>query len=380
MNQQALAYYRTLPSNWSETQKMNAVRQNFGSAVGGNVGASATNSSSLLAAKAGTSTAAPSGSTSTDGGGSPSAPTVDPLQQIKDSFNARLNLMRAEGDRLRGQAKGVRDEVVGNIGTRYGGLLEAIKTKLAESLAAYDKADRGTITDYAISQGSMNKGAEGAQLKNRALARALGFGNSSHYQNMQNDNTGLLSGNTDKLTGERTGKLTDIKRGVADSNTWSTQKSVETEAEKAALQAQADREYQDAISKSILSEGMYNIDSADAASAAENDARSRLSSVSSYNSNRDNILTEIARKAGAQEAGITSKSAIDEKAAATLANNTAQTGAASSPWSTISNTIGGIKDTVGGYLNNGANAVYDWMNPDKKNIQSYLYSTPTYNA
>jgi len=263
----------------------------------------------------------------------------DLLQNRLNGIMQRLQLMRGEGERLRNAAKGVRDEVWGNIDTQYGGLANAAKQKRQSSLDALAETDRGVVRDYATGQGTLNKAAEGSELKNRALARALGFGNGSYYQNMQRENTSNLFDKTAGLTNERSGKLADIKTKVGETNTWFDQKSLEIDQEAKSLKAQADREYQDNVSKSTLAEQMYGIDAADAAAQAEYDYRNKLNSIDSYVNNKQGILDAIASVSGARKSEVNAYQPIDAKLQARLSNSGDLTEASNPNFDTISNPV-----------------------------------------
>lgn len=300
------------------------------------------------------------------GGGSPSQ--SDLLQQRLNGIMQRLQLMKGEGERLRGVAKNVRDEVVGNIGTTYAGLDTTAKQKRDESLAALTEADRGTVRDYANTQLGMDRSSENAKLKNRALARALGFGNSSYYSNMQTGNTNTLEDNTAKLGNERAAKLAAIKANVGSTNTWYDQKSTEIAQEAATLKSQAEREYQDNISKSTLAEQNYGIDSVDAAAQAEADYRDNLNKIDSYTTDKQTLIDNLKKAADLQSGDINGRSNIDTATSSSLSNNTAANNAQNADWGTIlGDTFNGIKNTVG-----------NWMNKPKKEdplqtMNNYIY-------
>jgi len=299
------------------------------------------------------------------GGGGGGGGGNSELQNRLNGIMQRLQLMRGEGERLRNAAKGVRDEVWGNIDTQYGGLANAAKQKRQSSLDALAETDRGVVRDYATGQGTLNKAAEGSELKNRALARALGFGNGSYYQNMQRENTSNLFDKTAGLTNERSGKLADIKTKVGETNTWFDQKSLEIDQEAKSLKAQADREYQDNVSKSTLAEQMYGIDAADAAAQAEYDYRNKLNSIDSYVNNKQGILDAIASVSGARKSEVNAYQPIDAKLQARLSNSGDLTEASNPNFDTISNpvetgTLSGLNKMFKGLV----------QNP----LQDYLYA------
>ena len=262
------------------------------------------------------------GRTGGDGGrtGGPSRENF--LQARLNGIRQRLQLMRGEGERLRGVAKGVRDEVVRNINTNYGQLQNTAMKKRDDSTAELNKAEGDVVSNYGDTQAQLVKASRGMKLKNRALARALGYSDSSFYENMQSGNNRILEGNIDKLLTERSGKIGDIKKGVADINNWFNGESLKIDEEATALQGQADREYQDNISKSLLAEQNYGIDSVDAAAEAEARYADRLSQINSYTQNKQSILDNVAKAAGTMLTNISSRPNINAALTGRLADNT----------------------------------------------------------
>lgn len=277
------------------------------------------------------------------GGGSPSQ--ADLLQTRLNGIMQRLQLMKGEGERLRGVAKGVRDEVVGNVDTRYGALQNTAMGKRDASTAELNKAEGDVVSNYGDTQAQLVKASQGTKLKNRALARALGYSDSSFYENMQSGNNRTLEGNVGKLLTERSGKIGDIKKGVADSNNWFNTESVKIDEEATTLKNQADREYQDNISKSLLAEQNYGIDSVDAAAQAEADYADKLSQIGNYVANKQSILDNVAKAAGSMGTNISSRPNIDAALTGRLADNTGLAAAQNTNFGSItapSGTLNGI--------------------------------------
>lgn len=277
------------------------------------------------------------------GGGSPSQ--ADLLQTRLNGIMQRLQLMKGEGERLRGVAKGVRDEVVGNVDTRYGALQNTAMGKRDASTAELNKAEGDVVSNYGDTQAQLVKASQGTKLKNRALARALGYSDSSFYENMQSGNNRTLEGNVGKLLTERSGKIGDIKKGVADSNNWFNTESVKIDEEATTLKNQADREYQDNISKSLLAEQNYGIDSVDAAAQAEADYADKLSQIGNYVANKQSILDNVAKAAGSMGTNISSRPNIDAALSGRLADNTGLAAAQNTNFGSItapSGTLNGI--------------------------------------
>ena len=212
------------------------------------------------------------------------------LESRLNTIKARIAELVSMGNRQKEEAGRVRDQIVGNIGTRFGGLRTTAKTNKENVDASLAEADRGTVRDYAINQGSLNKSTQGAEAKNRALARALGYGNSSYYQNAQQNLNNQLLDRTAKATNERTAKLSDIKRDVSNNETWFNQKNTELDAEEASLKSAADAEYQKQIGDISFAERNYGIENLGEAEQAQADYESRLGAISKYiQAKRDNI-------------------------------------------------------------------------------------------
>jgi len=276
------------------------------------------------------------GSTGGGGGGGNGPSQNDLLQQRLNGIMERLKLLRADGERLRGVAKGVRDEVIGNINTNYGGLQNAAMTKRDASTAELNKANTDVVSNYGDTQAQLVRASEATNLKNQLLARALGYGGGSYYQNMISGNNRNLEANVGKLLTERGGKLADISRGIADSNNWFNTKSTEIDQEATSMKNQAEREYQNNISKSLLAEQNYGIDSADAAAAAEADYRNKLSEIDTYAQNKANILANVLKAAGMQTSSINSRPNIDAGTLQSLSSNGALNNAQNADFGSIS--------------------------------------------
>ena len=309
-------------------------------------------------------------STPSGGGGGSSNTQADLARQALESrlkaINDRLALMTAEADRQNKVAQGVRDEVLKNIDTTYGGLQTTADTNKADALAALAENDRGVVRDYANTQGTLNASTEGAITKNRALARALGYGNSSYYQDTQDKTRTAALDKTAGLQNEQASKLTAIKGKVADTNTWYTQKSTEIAQEAATLKSQADREYQQQVAQNQLLARTYGIDSVDAADQAQIEYQSKLDAISKYIGDKQNQIDTVAKTAAAQKSSITGYNPVAQ-IQPTLNTNTALTDATTPISSSI--TSGGLPAGTSGI----SRALADLTN--KKNpYDQFLYA------
>lgn len=309
-------------------------------------------------------TAAPSG-----GGGSSTTQTDLARQALESrlkAINDRLALITAEADRQNKVAQGVRDEVVNNIDTTYGGLQTAADTNKTNALSALAENDRGVVRDYANTQGALNASTEGAITKNRALARALGYGNSSYYQDTQDKTRTAALDKTAGLQNEQASKLTAIKGKVADTNTWFKQKSTEIAQEAATLKSQADREYQQQVAQNQLLARTYGIDSVDAADQAQIEYQSKLDAISKYIGDKQNQIDTVAKTAAAQKSSITGYNPVAQ-IQPTLNTNTAITDASTPISSSIQS--GGLPASTSGI----SRALAD-LNKKKNPYDQYLYA------
>jgi hypothetical protein len=286
------------------------------------------------------------------------------LQSRLNGINDRLRMLKEQADQQSGVALGVRNEVLGNIDTTYGGLKTAAQTNRDNSLAALSEADRGTVSDYAQNQGSLNASAAGAEQKNRALARALGYGNSSYYLDTQDKTRASLLDKTAGLQNEKTSKLGAIKGKVADTNTWFDQKNTEIAQEAATLKSQADRQYQQDVANAQLASRTYGVDAVDQANQAQIEYQSKLDSISNYIGNKSSQLSTIANAANTQKSSINGFNPI----AAIQPTLNASTGInnAATPFSTIAGDSGYSTPTT----NRSLLAKY-LINPNEQYLYGY---------
>lgn len=226
------------------------------------------------------------------------------LQSTLDSINSRLNAMKELSSGMISQAGTVRDNTINDIGTTYGGLRSSAETEKTGALNSLAKADAATVTNYDNAQGSLNSSAEGTIGKNRALARALGYGNSSYYMDTQDKTRSALLDKTAGLTSERSGKLSDIALNVGDTNKWFAQKSTELANEEGQLKSQAQLQYQDQVGKLNFNQQNYGIDQTDQANQALFDFQSKLDAIANYIGGKNTQLANTAAKASGQTSSI----------------------------------------------------------------------------
>lgn len=244
------------------------------------------------------------------------------------AYNARVNAaknnLRAIQDFIGkqiGQAKGIRDEFAGKIATTYGNLKGEAREKLAQIQAALSEEDRGVVRDYETTQGGINRAAQNTMGSNRALARALGIGNSSFYMNKQDQaKTGLLD-KTAALGNEKTAKLSGIKQRGTEATSWEARKQLELDQEKATLEGENERRYQEAVAKAQLDERLFGIDSAEQIEQAGLLYQQNANEINKYIATQGGLGGALSGASGAQTGAISSEKAVNDTLGGILAQN-----------------------------------------------------------
>jgi hypothetical protein len=218
-------------------------------------------------------------------------------QSRLNSILANLGLMRQQADYLIGRAGGVRDEVLGNIASTYGGLRRQAETSRDTSLANLAQEDINTQNLYGRAQGAVRRALESALTKNRMRARAMNRLNSSFYDDIQAEAIEGGRRSVADLMSEEAGKRQAIGTRKTETKNWFEQQLTNIGAEEARLKSQAEREYQDAVNQAAYMEQAYGIDSVEQAEEAERVFRSRLDSINEYINNKtwDTLLGNNAR-------------------------------------------------------------------------------------
>jgi hypothetical protein len=218
-------------------------------------------------------------------------------QSRLNSILANLSLMRQQADYLIGRAGGVRDEVLGNIASTYGGLRGQAETSRDTSLANLAQEDINIQNLYGRAQGAARRALESALTKNRMRARAMNRLNSSFYDDIQAEATEGGRRSVADLMSEEAGKRQAIDTRKTETKNWFEQQLTNIGSEEARLKSQAEREYQDAVNQAAYMEQAYGIDSVEQAEEAERVFRSRLDSINEYINNKawDTLLGNNAR-------------------------------------------------------------------------------------
>lgn len=246
------------------------------------------------------------------------------LEAIKSSLAAIADVARKSIDR----ARGVRDEVVGNIGTTYKNLLDQARQKKQSSLETLQGERINTANTYGRAQGTARRAMESALMKNRMLARATNRMDSSFYDDRQAEATGSTARSIADLEGEEAAKLTGIGTRESDTKNWYDTTSVTLGQEEGQLKSKAELEFQDQVSQANYMEQNYGIDATLKKQQAVSNYQSRLDGINQYIQNKALALGEVATKATAQTGNINSYAAINPTLQKALSRNQATTDAA----------------------------------------------------
>ncbi len=272
----------------------------------------------------GTTTTGDGGGGGGGGGGGPSPEEIArreeqaKLQQIAN----RLQQMRDIAQRNIGQARGVRDEVVGNIGSTFANLLSQAQTRKQSALDTLGREDINVQNLYGRAEGTARRAMESALTKNRMAARAMGMLNSSFYEDRQAQTREAALKSVADLSQEQAYKRGEIGTRTTETEQWFEQQASNIEREEATLKSQAEREYQNQVNAALDMERAYGIDSLAAAEQAQNEFQSKLNQIDQYIQDKGFRLLEIAAATGQNIGGVINQfSAINDQLSRALGVN-----------------------------------------------------------
>ena len=220
------------------------------------------------------------------------------LQSKLSAINARLQQMRDIAQRNIGTARGVRDEVVGNIGQTYANLTQQAQSRRNAALEALGQEDVGVQNLYGRAGGTARRAMESALTRNRMRARAMNQLNSSFYDQMQAATTEEARKALFDLEQEQAAKRAAIGTRRSETEDWFNQQASTIAQEEASLKSQAEREYQNQVNAAADMERAYGIDSLAAAEQAEREFSSKLAQIDAYIQDRGTQLIQLAAATG----------------------------------------------------------------------------------
>jgi len=232
--------------------------------------------------------------------------------------------MRDIAQRNIGTARGVRDEVIGNIGQTYAGLVQQAESRRNAALGALGQEDVGVQNLYGRAGGTARRAMESALTRNRMAARAMNRLDSSFYDELQAGATEGGRQAISDLAQEEAGKRAAIGTRRSETEDWFNQQASVIAQEKANLESQAEREYQNQVNAAQDMERAYGIDSLAAAEQAEKDFSSKLAQIDSYIQNRGTQLIQLAAATGQNISSVLNQyQAVNDTLARTLGINRA---------------------------------------------------------
>jgi len=299
-----------------------------------------------------------------DGGGG------NDVGQAKDAYQARINailqrvgLMRDIAARSLDRARGVRDEIVGNISSTYGGLRDTAATKLQSTMDTLNTEGVNVENQYGRAEGQSRKAMEGALTKNRMLARSMNRLNSSFYDDRQAGVAEDTAKSISDIGTERAGKLTGIETRRSENKNWFDQEIVKIGEEEASLKSAADRDYQEQVDNANYNEQAFGISSVEALEGAADEYQSRISKIEDYANNKALTLAQIAAQSGARGGAISSYEAISPTLKSTLENarglNLAAETSKNLPTFNSGNVPTGLVDPLSYYKQDDTESAYD---------------------
>jgi len=257
---------------------------------------------------------------------SPEEIAAQERQSKLNAIAARLQLMRDIARRNIETARGIRDEVVGNIANTFSNLRTSAQNRLNAALENLAQEDLGVLNLYGRAAGTARRAMESALTRNRMLARAMNRLNSSFYDDRQ---AGVVEGGRQSiadLAQEEAAKRAAIGTRKTETQNWFEQQVNNLEAEEAQLKSQAEREYQAQVNAAADMERAYGIDSLEAAEEAERQYASKLAQIDAYIQDRGARLLEVAAATGKNIGDVlNSFQAINDKLAQALGVNRALT-------------------------------------------------------
>ncbi len=237
-----------------------------------------------------------------------------------NAIRNNLNFIKDQVQRSIGEARGVRDEVVGNIGKTYSNLIKAAEGKRDTSLENLGQEEIDTQNTYGRAKGNARRATQSALLKNRLMARALNRLDSSFYEDRQHETNLEGARAQSQLGDEEAGKLAGIGTRKTEVKNWFEQQSANIEQERAQLESEAERDYQRQVNAALDTERGFSLDSVEQAEEAERTFASRLNQIREYIQGKASRIAEIAASAGNYDQSISSFEAVNPALARILSN------------------------------------------------------------
>lgn len=200
----------------------------------------------------------------------------------KEAIMSRLQMMKEEAGRLRGQATDQYGFATGEISKNYGKLKELSAEKLKQAIEGLTQEDVGVQNTYGRVAGNSRRAMESAITRNRVLHRALGSLGSSFYSNAQGDTTNQGMNAVNDTVSEEAAKRAAIGTQTSAAKTDFATNDVAIGAEETSLKNTALTDYKNATAEADMLEKNYNIDSTDAIKQADNQLTSSLAAIKDY--------------------------------------------------------------------------------------------------
>lgn len=219
-----------------------------------------------------------------DGGSGKSEAQIakERYEAAKNAIIGRLNMMKQEAERLRGQAKSAYDFGTGEIAKNYGQLKQLSAEKLQQALEALGLQDTQVQNMYGRVAGNARRAMESALTRNRMLSRAMGTLGSSFYSDSQGDTTNQGMNTLNDTAIEEAAKRNAIGTQKSATSTEFAQNDVAIGAEEAQLKQAALDKYNDEIAQADMLQKNYNIDSEAAIAEANANLDSALNQIREY--------------------------------------------------------------------------------------------------
>lgn len=232
--------------------------------------------------------------------------------------------MRDIAQRNIGIARGVRDEVIGNIGQTYANLVQQAESRRNAALETLGQEDVGVQNLYGRAGGTARRAMESALTRNRMRARAMNRLDSSFYDQLQAATTEEARKAIHDLAQEEAGKRAAIGTRRSETENWFNQQAATIAQEEASLKSQAEREYQNQVNAAQDMERAYGIDSLAAAEQAEREFASKLAQIDAYIQDRGTQLIQLAAATGQNIGNVLNQyQAVNDTLARTLGINRA---------------------------------------------------------
>ena len=224
----------------------------------------------------------PTGGGNNGGGKSQEQIAQERYNAAKNAVLSRLQMMKDEAGRLRGEAQKGFDFTTGEVGKNYESLKTLSKEKLQQALDTLTAQDVSTQNMYGRVAGNARRAMESAIGRNRGMYRALGSLGSSFYTNAQGDTTNQGMNAVNDTAVEEAAKRGAIGTQKSATTTDFTQNDVAIGAEETKLKQAALDKYNTDVANANLLEKNYNIDSEQAISEANSNLDSALNQIREY--------------------------------------------------------------------------------------------------